>query len=114
MQQHADEYDKDAPINHIILVGRNASVFNIPFLLHQMCEHRIADRFFQDSRFGFGINTLNVARKGICDDKSGVGVPTAYNLPTFFQFFGRIAPDRISTGIGCPGVMTILSHELVV
>jgi hypothetical protein len=23
-------------------------------------------------------------------------------------------PDRISTGIGCPGVMTILSHELVV
>jgi hypothetical protein len=22
--------------------------------------------------------------------------------------------DRISTGIGCPGVMTILSHELVV
>jgi hypothetical protein len=25
-----------------------------------------------------------------------------------------LLPDRISTGIGCPGVMTILSHELVV
>jgi hypothetical protein len=33
MQQHADEYDKDAPINHIILVGHNVNVFDIPFLL---------------------------------------------------------------------------------
>jgi DNA polymerase III epsilon subunit-like protein len=93
MPQHADEYDKDTPINHIILVGHDANVFNIPFLLHQMCEHRIADRFFQDSRFGYGIDTLNVARKGIYDDKSGIGVPTAYNLPTFFQFVAGLLPS---------------------
>jgi DNA polymerase III epsilon subunit-like protein len=93
MQQHADEYDKDAPINHIILVGHNANVFDLPFLLHQMCEHRIADRFFQGSRFGYGIDTLNVARKGICNEKSGVGVPTAYNLPTLFQSVAGLLPS---------------------
>jgi DNA polymerase III epsilon subunit-like protein len=85
--------DKDAAINHTILVGHSANVFDIPFLLHQMCEHRIADRFFQDSRFGYGIDTLNVTRKGICDDKSGVGVPTAYNLPTLFQFVAGLLPS---------------------
>jgi hypothetical protein len=57
-----------------------------------MCEHTIAERFFQDSRSGYGINTLNVARKGICDDKSGIGVPTAYNLPTLIQFVARLLP----------------------
>jgi DNA polymerase III epsilon subunit-like protein len=92
MQQHADEYDKDAPINHIILVGHNANVSETPFLLHQMCEHIIAERFFQDSRFGYGIDTLNVARRGICNDKSGIGVPTAYNLPTLFQFVAGLLP----------------------
>jgi hypothetical protein len=58
-----------------------------------MCEHRIADRLFQDSRFGYGINTLNVARKGIYNDQSGVGVPTAYNLPTLFQFVAGLLPS---------------------
>jgi hypothetical protein len=61
-------------------------VFNIPFLIHQLSEHGIADRLFQDGRFGLGIDTLNVARKGIRNNKSGIGVPSAYNLPTLYQF----------------------------
>jgi hypothetical protein len=30
------------------------------------------------------------------------------------KFWQVARVDRISTGVGCPGVMTILSHELVV
>ena len=82
MQQHADEFHDDVPIDHIILVGHNAKVFDVPFLLHHMCEHGIATHFFQDGRFGLGIDTLNLARKAIRDDKSGIGIPSAYNLPT--------------------------------
>jgi DNA polymerase III alpha subunit (gram-positive type) len=82
MLQHADELDDNVPIGHIILVAHNAKVFDVPFLLHQMCEHGIAVSFFQDGRFGFGIDTLNLARKAICKDKSGIGIPSAYNLPT--------------------------------
>jgi DNA polymerase III alpha subunit (gram-positive type) len=66
MLQHADEYHDDEPIHHkpihhIILVGHNAKVFDVPFLLHHMCEHGIAANFFQDGRFGFGVDTLNLA-----------------------------------------------------
>jgi DNA polymerase III epsilon subunit-like protein len=91
MQQHADEHD--GPIDHIILVGHNGKVFDIPFLVQQLSVHGMAERFFQDGRFGFGIDTLKVARKGIQDDKSGIGMPTAYNLPTLFQFVtGSLPP----------------------
>jgi DNA polymerase III alpha subunit (gram-positive type) len=75
MLQHIDEFDDNVPINHIILVRHNAKVFNVPFLLHQMCEHGIAASFFQNGRFGFGIDTLNLARKAIRKDKSGIGIP---------------------------------------
>jgi hypothetical protein len=38
---------------------------------------------------------LNVARKGICKDKSGIGVTTAYNLPdTLFQFMTGLLPSH--------------------
>jgi hypothetical protein len=50
-----------------------------------LSEQGIADRLFQDGRFGLGIDTLNVAHKGIRNDKSGIGVPSAYNLPTLYQ-----------------------------
>jgi hypothetical protein len=96
MQQHADGYEDNyngAPVDQIILVGHNRKVFDLPFLIHQMCEHRIADRVFQDGRFSLGIDTLNVARKGICNDKSGFGVPSAYNLPTLYQFVTGLLPS---------------------
>jgi DNA polymerase III epsilon subunit-like protein len=92
IQQHADECDDDCPIDHIILVGHNAKVFDIPFLLHQMCEHGISKRFFDDDRFGYGIDTLQLARKGIRINNSGIGIPSAYNLPTLFQFVAGTLP----------------------
>ena len=93
MQQVADEFDDEVPIHHIILVGHNAKVFDIPFLLHHMCEHGIAADFFRDGRFGLGIDTLNLARKAIRDDESGIGIPSAYNLPTLFQFVTGMLPS---------------------
>jgi DNA polymerase III alpha subunit (gram-positive type) len=94
--QHANEFDDDVPIDHIILVRHNAKVFDVPFLLHQMCEHGIAASFFQDGRFGLGIDTLNLACKAICKDKSGIGIPSAYNLPTLFQVCDWNAPIDVS------------------
>jgi hypothetical protein len=35
------------------------------------------------------------ARKGICDDKTGVGVPTAFNLQTLFQFVSGSLPSTL-------------------
>jgi DNA polymerase III epsilon subunit-like protein len=93
MLHHADEFDDNVPLDHIILVGLNAKVFDVPFLLHQMCEHGIAASFFQDGRFGLGIDTLNLACKSICNNKSGIGIPSAYNLPTLFQFVTGMLPS---------------------
>lgn len=85
MQQHADE--NDGEINHIILVGHNAKVFDIPFFVQKLCSNNMADRFFQDERFGFAIDTLRLAKYAIQQTIArSVGVPTAYNLPTLFQF----------------------------
>jgi DNA polymerase III epsilon subunit-like protein len=95
MQQHANKYEDNKevpPAENIILVGHNKKVFNIPFLIHQLSEHGIADRLFQDGRFGLGIDTLNVARKGIRNNKSGIGVPSVYNLPTLYQFVTGLLP----------------------
>jgi hypothetical protein len=39
-----------------------------------------------------GIDALNVARKGIHNNKSGIGVPLAYNLPTLCQFVTGLLP----------------------
>jgi DNA polymerase III epsilon subunit-like protein len=96
MQQHAKKYEDNKevpPVENIILVGPNGKVFDIPFLIHQLSEHGIADRLFQDGRFGLGIGTLNVARKGIRNNKSGIGVPSAYNLPTLHQFVTGLLPS---------------------
>jgi hypothetical protein len=46
----------------------------------------------EDGRFSFGMDTLQIAQKGIRNDKTGVGVPTAYNLQTLFQFVSRSIP----------------------
>jgi DNA polymerase III epsilon subunit-like protein len=101
IQQHAEEeYENDnkgSPDDNtddnIILVGHNGKVFDIPFLIHQLSDHGITDRLFQDGRFGLGIDTLHVACKGIRNDKSGIGVPSAYNLPTLFQFVTGLLPS---------------------
>jgi hypothetical protein len=47
---------------------------------------------FDDERFGLGIDTLQVARKSFQNNRS-VGVPSAYNLPTLFQFVTGNVPS---------------------
>jgi hypothetical protein len=49
----------------------------------------------EDGRFSFGMDTLQIAQKGIHDDKTGVGVPTAYNLQTLFQFVSGSLPSTL-------------------
>jgi DNA polymerase III epsilon subunit-like protein len=96
MLQHANKYEDNQgvpPVENIILVGHDGKVFDVPFLLHQMCEHGIAAKFFQDGRFGLGIDTLNLACKAICNNKSGIGIPSAYTLPTLFQFVTGMLPS---------------------
>jgi hypothetical protein len=48
----------------------------------------------------------NISREGLC--------PSQKKVEAILQIKAPTTRDRISTGIGCPGVMTILSHELVV
>lgn len=85
MQQHAE--DNDGDIDHIILVGHNAKVFDVPFFVQKLCLYDMADRFFQDERFGLAIDTLRLAKYAMQQGVArSVGVPTAYNLPTLFQF----------------------------
>jgi DNA polymerase-3 subunit alpha (Gram-positive type) len=77
MEEHADNQTFD----HVILVGHNAKAFNIPIFAHQLRLHNMSDTFFQDDRFGFGIDTLQLARKAVLRSKSrSLGIPSAYNL----------------------------------
>jgi DNA polymerase III alpha subunit (gram-positive type) len=93
IQQHANEFG--GMVKHIILVSHNGKVFDIPFFIHQMDVHGIEQRLIEDGRFSFGMDTLQIAQKGIRDDKTGVGVPTAYNLQTLFQFVSGTLPSTL-------------------
>lgn len=89
MQQNADEYD--GPIDHVILVGHNGKVFDIPFFIQQLRCNQMVERFFEDDRFGFGLDTLQLARKAIQKDSSA-GAPSAYNLAALYQFVTGTLP----------------------
>ena len=84
MQQHADK--SNDPVDHIILVGHNGKVFDIPFLFNQFRIHKLDELFFGDTRFGFGLDTMRIARESVKKRASSVGIPSAYNLQTLFQF----------------------------
>jgi DNA polymerase III alpha subunit (gram-positive type) len=91
IQQHTNEFA--GMVKHIILVGHSGKMFDIPIFIHQLGVHGIEQRLIEDGRFSFGMDTLQIAQKGICDDKTGVGVPTAYNLQTLFQFVSGSLPS---------------------
>jgi DNA polymerase III epsilon subunit-like protein len=46
IQEHANELG--GMVEHIILVGHNGKVFDIPFFIHQMGVHRIEQRLIED------------------------------------------------------------------
>jgi DNA polymerase III epsilon subunit-like protein len=94
MQQHADKYEDNEevpPVEKIILVGHNGKVFDMSSLIHQLSEHGIADRLFQDGRFSLGIDTLNVARKGVCSDKSAIWCAIGVHFSNIVPVCDRIA-----------------------
>ncbi len=78
MQQYADDYD-GCSVDHIVLIGHNKKVFDILFFLQQRCIHKIDGMFFGDKRFGFGLDTMRIARESV-KKRALIGVPTAYNL----------------------------------
>jgi DNA polymerase III alpha subunit (gram-positive type) len=88
MCQHSSKYSSqhvDVCIDHIILVAHNGKGFDIPFFMQQLSINKIADTFLQNKRFGFGIDTLHLARKSIQANRTA-GIPVAYNLPELHQY----------------------------
>jgi DNA polymerase III alpha subunit (gram-positive type) len=93
MHGHADKYlaKKGITIGHIILVAHNGRGFDIPFFLQQLSKHNMLDLLFDDRRFGFGIDTLQVARKAVKNYPDS-SVPASYGLPILFQFISGAPP----------------------
>jgi hypothetical protein len=51
----------------------------------------MVDSFLQDERFGFGIDTLHLAKKSVQANRTA-GIPVAYNLPAFHQYVTGCLP----------------------
>ena len=87
MQKYAITYDDDdqCSIDHIILVGHNGKVFDIPFFINQLCIHDMDELFLGDDRFGFGLDSMRIAKESV-RKRATNGVPSAYNLKTLYQF----------------------------
>ena len=95
MRRHADEYSvghNDVRIEHLVLVAHNGKVFDIPLLMQQLSVHRMVDTFFHDERIGLGLDTLQLARKSIQENKTA-GVPVAYNLAALHQYVTGHPPN---------------------
>jgi hypothetical protein len=87
IQQHANE-DGEGIVDHIILIGHYGKELDVPFLIYQLAfliyqlgVHGIDQTFIQDGRFHVGMDTLQIARQGICDDKQEL----VCQLPTICQ-----------------------------
>ena len=101
MHRQADDFSASHQlvIEHIILVAHNGKVFDIPFFMRQLSNYEMLDFFFEDKQFGFGIDSLQVAKKS-AQKKKSVGVPTAFNLPTLYQFLTGNVPVTSHRALG--------------
>lgn len=84
--------DEKGGVSQIILVGHNAKVFDIPWLLHQLTVHGMLTQLFDDRRIHYGMDTLTIAKTAIKNDRT-VGAPTGYSLPVLYQFVTGDLPD---------------------
>jgi len=109
MQQHADELN----IDNIFLVGHNGRVFDIPFFIHQLFVHNMHEQLFGDSLFRFGLDTMRISKKAVSKSGSWIGVPTAYNLKSLFQFVtGSVLFDNAHRAFDdVKATMTLLRYE---
>ena len=94
MRRRANKFSSEHndPVDHIVLVAHNGKVFDIPFFVNQLIRCEMSVFFFSDARFGFAIDTLQVARTGIRNNPTS-SVPTAYNLPQLFQYLSGALPS---------------------
>ena len=69
----SEQADNKGNVEQIILVGQYAKGFDIPFLVHQLNVHGMSGRLFEDKRIRYGIDTLQLARKGIKECFSPTG-----------------------------------------
>jgi DNA polymerase III epsilon subunit-like protein len=79
-------------VSEIILVGHNAKVFDIPWLLHQLTVHEMLTQLFDDRRINYRMDTLTIAKTSIKNDRT-LGAPTGYSLPVLYQFVTGDLPD---------------------
>lgn len=80
-----NQLDDNTPIDHVVLVGHNARVFDIPFFLHQLDKYNMLDDFFANNKLRFCLDTYQMAKKEIPKEPQ-VGVPSSYKLAELFQF----------------------------
>jgi hypothetical protein len=79
-----EQADEQGGISEIILVGHNAKVFDIPWLIHQLTVHGIINILLGDRRFNYGMDTLVIAKTAIKNNKKVVLL-----LPTTFQKYSN-------------------------
>jgi len=109
MQHHANY--SDGQIDHILLVGHNGRSFDIPFWIEQLRNHNLEGEFFGDIRFGFGLDSLRLAKDAV---KSRVcqEIPSAYNLKTLFEFVTGKAFDTGHRAYeDVKATITVLKHD---
>jgi hypothetical protein len=96
MHRHTNEYwvghDNVRIENILILIAHSGKVFDIPILMQQLSVHRLVDTFLQDERIGLGLDTLQLARKSIQENRT-VGVPVVYNLAALHQYVTSNPPS---------------------
>ena len=112
IQQHADDHDDH--IDHIVMVRHNGRVFDIPFFLHQLYNNNMAEQFFIDRRFGFGLDTMRIAKKAVAADTSrGASIPPAYNLKQLYEFVtGKSLDNAHRAYDNVQATIQILRHKL--
>lgn len=113
MQKYAITYDDDdqCSIDHIILVGHNGKVFDIPFFINQLCIHDMDELFLGDDRFGFGLDSMRIAKESV-RKRATNGVPSAYNLKTLYQFVtGKPMESSHRALDDVKATITVLRHE---
>ena len=83
------QYANELPIHHIILVAHNGRHIDVPFLLKPMDKYGKTGIWSQVPRFGYAIETLELARNAIriapCRELRG-GIPSSYSLGSLYQY----------------------------
>jgi DNA polymerase III epsilon subunit-like protein len=83
MTTHAEE--SETAVEHIVFVGHNSRAFDVPILIRQLDDYQLTNMLIGNARFGWGLDTMKIAREAIKVDTS-IGVPTNFQLPILYQF----------------------------